>query len=327
MNILIGSSIIKINFLDFVYEILKFPNINDILISLLEFNCVILEILFFRRMLIKLVIDMMFTFMQNIIIKLNHLFFMILYNFISINIMDLSFWNKLYQDLDNLYSISSQEDNPKTALKLINKTMLTDIFPILQKKYSKEMNKYYNRRNKYNKHVHRLAKYATKELNKAFEKYNHKHEFHIMSSFMSATNLIGESDVDFGLLIDDLDEEKLFEAIKILNELGYKFGYIMNPTIPTNKYYAFEKFIDGIEFEVKIRDTKLTQTVLQLHNYLNTKLTPDERKIVTYAKYILKNLSKENKLDIRAYKLFKTMFYEAYYYYIKNGTLLRDSKV
>ncbi len=228
--------------------------------------------------------------------------------------MDYEFWNNIIKQLQDIDKISKKEKNVKKALKFINKVMNTDIFPQIYNKHKTEILKYYKKRNKYNKKVDKVSKKVLKELELAFKNFPHKYEFHIMSSFKAKTNLIGESDVDVGLLIENLDEKKLFEAIKILNEIEYKYVHILETNI--NKYYSFEKIVSEIEIEVKIRDLKQTESVLLLHNYLDTKLTDKERAIITYSKYILK------KIDKNAYKLIKSMCYNMYFYYIKNSFII-----
>jgi len=234
------------------------------------------------------------------------------------------FWNKQYYHLNDVYDTTKKSK----ALGQINSTMLGKVFPMIRSKYGKEMTAYFDERNKYNKNIEPIAIKGLTEAKTAFLPFEYDHEFHIMSSYKSKTNLIGESDIDIGLLIDGLDQSKLVKVEKILEGLGYVKGEQMNKENPDTTYYPYSKMIDGIEFEVKVRNNnEHTKMVLKLHEYLDNELTDDERAIITYGKYVLKKLSKKWLIKERAYKVFKTLVYEAYLHNIEGATLLRDSRV
>jgi len=226
------------------------------------------------------------------------------------------------KDIENIKKGITKKMTDKEILKYIN----INFKKVVNKYYESfkiDARKYYNERNKYNKAIFNIAKKSMNELKNAFKNEEIKKHinFEIMSSFNAKLNLIGESDIDIGCLEKNLDESKLFQIISVLEKLGYTHTYILNPQSINNKYYAFSKFVkinskDKIEVEVKIRDYDYSLPVLELHNYLDNKLTDKERISYTFLKSVLKNHSKEY------YNMLKTMIFNTYFYYVKGGFVL-----
>ena len=95
---------------------------------------------------------------------------------------------------------------------------------------------------------------------------------------------------------------------KLLEKYNFKFQKVRNIDKVDNVYYVYDQVIDGIEVEVKVRDLMYSRSVVALHNYIDNKLDPKLKVLLTYAKYQLKLKSKEDK-SFRGYDMFKTVFY------------------
>jgi hypothetical protein len=125
----------------------------------------------------------------------------------------------------------------------------------------------------------------------------------LMSSCGEArTNLIGSSDIDFGILCNLSDVHTIGLCKNMLMEQGYLYDNSMND------YYVFKKMHGDIIIEIKLRDTIKTEKILRLHNLLEI-LDKKLQNIITYIKYIL-----HTKFDSsKQYDKFKSLVYSAYY--------------
>ena len=221
--------------------------------------------------------------------------------------------NDLLDLLKSLYDRSRKLSNKK-GLKLINTEMNTIILDYLKEKYAKQAQKYILERDKNNKKIKPKVNSVINTLNKNIniKTIGSPIEFKLMSSYSSGLNLVGESDIDIGCLVDKLDIINLMKINVKLYELGFvPTGLYVNPKDSSNKYFSFEKTIDGIEFEVKVRDKTDSNQIVQLDELVETKLTKTQKKFYTYAKYILKGSE--------GYKYIKLFIAESVFFHIKNS--------
>jgi len=221
--------------------------------------------------------------------------------------------NDLLDLLKSLYERSRKLSNKK-GLHLINTEMNTIILNYLKEKYAKQSHKYILERDKKNKKIKPIVNSVINTLNKNinFKTISSPIKFKLMSSYSSGLNLVGESDVDIGCLVDKLDTINLMKINIKLCELGFvPTGLYVNPKDCSNKYFSFEKTIDNIEFEVKVRDKTDSNQIVQLDKLVETKLTKTQKKFYTYAKYILKGSD--------VYKYIKLFIAESVFFYIKNS--------
>ena len=125
------------------------------------------------------------------------------------------------------------------------------------------------------------------------------------SSFSAGTNLIGESDIDFNITIDNLDNEKLIEISNICGENNFKFIEIRSKH-DEGLHYVFQKFINNVEIELKIRSNKnyYMKVHNKMHNYLDNIMSNEDKAIITWIKNNLKKTSK------KYYSDFKALYYE-----------------
>jgi hypothetical protein len=186
--------------------------------------------------------------------------------------------------------------------------------------------KYYQKREEYNKKLDKIAKSVFKLLEKETKSLDFKFEIKFMSSYNSKLNLIGDSDIDIGFLVRDLDMDKLFKITMILNRLGFMAtGKKTNKNYLKASYYSYEKMIgekEKIEIEFKIRDLEGSKAVTLLHERLNNDLSKKERIIWTWLKKLSKDIAKKDKTRGEFYKRVKQTIYNYYFYGIKNAYYL-----
>lgn len=212
-----------------------------------------------------------------------------------------------------IYTNSRKKDN-KTGLKYINKMMTGKVLEYLEKNFKAEAKKYIlkrdNENKKIKKQVDNTIKFFEKNINEKTTGINCVYK--LMSSYQAGLNLLKESDIDVGCLVNDLDDIKLF---KLTLEF-MKYGFVpttmyVNKYDQKNKYFSFEKDINGISFEIKVRDAKYSATIVKLDEMVEKKLSPKQKCYYTYAKYITKNTD--------GYKYIKLFIAESVFYYIKDS--------
>lgn len=233
------------------------------------------------------------------------------------NMADLVFWNDKIKEIKDEVTISLSYTDI-IGLEMINTYMLTKLYPELLR-FRLEAEEYAILRNNTNDIILKIAN-DTLEFLKCKFSDTPETSLHIMSSINAGVNLIGESDIDIGILVTDLDEVKLEIINKKLAEFGWKYSHTINPELDEKKYHCFTNIINGIEVEIKVRDNKNSLPVLRLHEYMDTRMTSEQRTIFTYAKLKFKELSKiqNNK---QTYMLFKKILHETFFYYIDGGYL------
>jgi hypothetical protein len=195
--------------------------------------------------------------------------------------------------------------DPIDAIEYVSTQMRCCIFPLLMI-YSHDAREYCKERDVKNIKIQGLLDV---ELQCLYNElcFDFAIEIVPMTSFTAGLNLIGTlSDVDIGVCIDGLhgnkqdDDVKLMKVTDKLIELGYKYKSVFVGTL-TNRYISYEKYINGVEFEIKIRDLYNTQPLIELHKKLDNVLTDEQRHLYTYAKLLLRHRD--------CYKIIKLFIY------------------
>jgi hypothetical protein len=212
-----------------------------------------------------------------------------------------------------IYVNSRKKDN-RTGLKYINKMMTGKILEYLEKNFEAEAKKYIlkrdNENKKIKKQVENTIKFFEKNINE--KTTGIKCVYKLMSSYQAGLNLLKESDIDVGCLVSDLDDIKLFKLTLEFMKYGFVPTTIyVNKHDEKNKYFSFEKDIDGISFEIKVRDAKDSATIVKLDEMVEKKLSHRQKCYYTYAKYITRNTD--------GYKYMKLFIAESVFYYIKDS--------
>ncbi len=153
------------------------------------------------------------------------------------------------------------------------------------------------------KEDHKLKKIQTKVQKDAIKFLDNKNIIPA-SSFSAGTNLIGESDLDFAVLVDNLDDETLMIYSNLFGLHGFQFTEIRQKG-NIGVHYVFQKYVDGVEIEMKLRDKKYFMSFLyHIHHFNDHVLSKKDKETITWIKYNLKNNSKE------AYDAFKSLYYD-----------------
>lgn len=227
--------------------------------------------------------------------------------------------DKLIPIVKDVYdSIDFSNTDVHDEFNKLDKEFKSKIVPIM-KDYKKEAHEYFEKREQYSKEVvDPIAEKAEKEMKEIIEEYGHKDiTYQVASSYSAKMNLIKESDVDFFILLKPMTDEKVKEIRKILEEHSFEFEKVGSPGTE-NAYYIFNKYIDDVEVEFKVRDYKASKGIRGLHKYLDHKLPKELKILITYTKSVLK--SSGNK---EAYNKFKTIYFSVCFkdidgaYYIK----------
>lgn len=230
-----------------------------------------------------------------------------------------TFSDKLIPIVNEVYStIDFSNPNIHEEFGKLDKEFKSKIVPIM-KDYKTEAHEYYEKREAYSKEVvDPVAEKAEKEMKEILEEYGHKDvTYQVASSYSAKMNLIKESDVDFFILLKPMTDEKVNAIGKILKEHSFQFEKVGSPGT-SNAYHIFNKHIDDVEVEFKVRDYKASKGVRGLHKYLDHKLPKELKILITYTKSVLK--SSGNK---EAYNKFKTIYFSVCFkdidgaYYIK----------
>lgn len=176
--------------------------------------------------------------------------------------------------------------------------------------------KYFQERKVYNLKMMDVGNKMVSKLQDLSKEHGLNAEFRMTSSLNADVNLVGDSDIDISMLVDGCTFEVAVEISKYLAKLQFVYRKFVNPVQPLNCYYSFTMIENEVEFEVKLRDAKSSQKVIQLHEHIETKLQYWERAAITYGKLVFKELSKKSTtLDTEKYAfiLFKKLVYDMYF--------------
>jgi hypothetical protein len=161
--------------------------------------------------------------------------------------------------------------------------------------------KYIEKRNKIDNKLSKIQSEIKKEL----EIFMPNCIVYPSSSFTAGTHLIDKSNLDFNLLFNNLDENKLIEISNLCGLYNFKFIGIRSK-YNKGMHYVFAKFINKIRIEIKIRVDKnyYMKNHYKIHNYIDNIMSKEDKNIITWIKYNLKNNSKKH------FNNFKALYYE-----------------
>lgn len=220
--------------------------------------------------------------------------------------------------------------NHVDGLKYMRQCMNNEMLPVLKTFYH-EASEYRILRDTNNIEMVKLMNREYEKITLALSPLEYV-STQIMSSIGAKLNLAeADSDIDIGILVKDLninsgtsiDTDKFNSIVQILTSLDFEFSHIFNPDNFSNQYYSFQKVINGVEFEAKIRDFDATFSILALHNYLDTQLSDDEITLFTFAKYLFKQFDKQFP-GSKSYVKFKKILYEWAFACVKGGFIFAD---
>jgi hypothetical protein len=173
--------------------------------------------------------------------------------------------------------------------------------------FEKEAKEYYKIRSKQDFRLAKIQSNAVKELRNNIKNddclNNIKFSIIPISSFSAKTNLIGESDLDIGILVSNINEDKAVCISNIFGRIKYILSDIRNKNSPSKKHWVFQKYINNVEIECKLRDKEGFYEILKMHDYTDKKMSKSDKIYATYGKYLLKKYSKKH------YEQFKMIYY------------------
>ena len=141
-------------------------------------------------------------------------------------------------------------------------------------------------------------------LNNIFENYNDVKVI-LMSSYGARMHVRDTmSDIDFGIIVRDINGRKIQKYSKILTGVGFIIVSVNNGITILAKTYM------GISVEAKIRGSVESEAVILLHWFLDEYVSEKTKKLLTYVKYLVK----DNK---KAYDGLKYVIYCGYMTYLK----------
>jgi hypothetical protein len=227
------------------------------------------------------------------------------------------------QKIINKIIDKSYKKNQKMSITMRYKKMsegFEEIMLFMDKHYQNESKEYYTKRSKQDKKLTSIQKTAFNEIKKCIDvslcNKNIKYELIPASSFSAKTNLINESDIDFAILVHNINEDKAICFSNALGNCKYILTDIRNPQNIKRKHWVFQKYINKVEIEGKVRDYKGFYEMLKMHQYTDNKMSKKEKILTTYTKYLLKKYAKKE------YEKFKMIYYCNAGYHGKSKELL-----
>ena len=133
----------------------------------------------------------------------------------------------------------------------------------------------------------------------------HKIKYEVIpaSSFSAGTYLIGDSDIDFAVVVKKIDQNKVACISNALGQCQFIYNDLRNKDNPRHTHWVFQKYIDDVEIEAKVRDMDGFRQILKMHTYLDNEMPQKDRILITYIKYLLKQTNK------KVYERFKMFYY------------------
>lgn len=242
-----------------------------------------------------------------------------------------SFKHQLIDLINKIYFESRKKENDLQAIEYIHGEFALILNFVKININNNTIDEYIKERDHKNEKIMEIAKNEMKNLHEWQNNYtgNIILEFKIMSSVYAKLNLIDGSDLDIGVLVDDLDDDKKHQLIDLFSKEPLEYKKMddswPSPDDPQNTYISLEKIIKEdeheieMEIELKIRNKQSVLSTIELHDILDNNLSDEERKLITYTKYILS----QNMEHKKTYTRFKELVYETHSYGIKNARLFK----
>lgn len=221
--------------------------------------------------------------------------------------MSSSYWNSLGDQISQIFlkyhdkKSKLSEKERSLGIKKEFRTLLDQV----TRDCLDEAQDYINRRKPEDKKLLKIQSQVKKQLDSLLDNLGIKFQVFPASSFSAGTNLIGESDLDFNVGVEDLDVQKSIQVSNLCGAHGYLFTETRGAHKIENVHFVFQKFINNVEIEFKMRELKYYLPVYaKMHDYLDNKMSKKDQMIVTLIKYHMKQHSKQKYSD------FKALYYE-----------------
>lgn len=227
--------------------------------------------------------------------------------------------DKLSSAVDEVYdSIDFSNQDVHSELTKLSKVFEEKIVPIMKESEDKA-EEYYKKREAYSKEVvDPVAQKAEDELKDILKEYGKSDvTYQVASSYSAKMNLIKESDVDFFILLKPMTDEKVSIFDALLKKHNFAFEKVGSPGT-VNAYHIYNKIVDGVEVEFKVRDYKASEGLRGLHDFLDNKLDKKLKILITYTKSVLKASGNKN-----TYNKFKTIYFNVCFKNVKSAYYIK----
>jgi len=236
------------------------------------------------------------------------------------------YWTEVGNEMVKFFSKTYSTKN-KMSAKERNKKISDYVRNVLFGKITddKDVKKYYESRGKQNKALGSVSKEVDIELQRLMKMKFPEKDISVVpaSNFSSGTNLLGEFDLDFNVLVKDLDSNIMPQ---ISNILGLN-GYALMDNKSRKQQWVHQKYMDSkglndrIEVDAKVKDMGKCDKVCKVHGYLNDTMDQEDKEKITYLKHVFKSTEKKaNKF----YKVLKVMHFQLGAYNVEPNFLLYD---
>jgi hypothetical protein len=217
---------------------------------------------------------------------------------------------KLKQQVDILFEQSRELKTTVPEILAYINSNISKLFDVIAED-SAGLTEFWNVRQEYNKKIAEDVMNIETKLNASVTSLNREITVKRMSSY-PCTNLPGDSDIDFGILVANLDSKTSSALEELFLKEGYSVSKRSNPDDPVHSYLELDKKIIGeksrekILISLKVRDSTKIQTIIKLHDILDN-LDQETVAIITYGKKLLKDSG-----DKKSYNRFKILVFESY---------------
>ena len=225
---------------------------------------------------------------------------------------------KIIDETINMSYKKKDKLSVRNRYKLMNDGF-NKIMKHIDENYQKEAISYYKKRSLKDKKLNEIQSEALIEIKNCLKQSlcNKNIEYDIIpaSSFTAKTNLIGESDLDFLILVKKINDDKAICFGNALGNCKYILSEIRNKKDYKKKHWVFQKYINNVEIEGKVRDKDGFKEMLKMHNYTDKMMSSKDKILTTYTKFLLKESKKY-------YPRFKMIYYCSAGYHGKSNELL-----
>lgn len=128
------------------------------------------------------------------------------------------------------------------------------------------------------------------------------------SSFTGGIHLRSSSDLDILVMVPSLGEKTRIAVGAKLEALGYEFVEVRRLDDPAQCHWVYRRFVplgvgdDSVEVEIKVRDADGFRPFLGMHDWLDRRMTAEQRSSLTWLKQSVKGSPDD-------YKKLKEMIY------------------
>ena len=222
---------------------------------------------------------------------------------------------KCFSSFSN-YTYESLMKTPSQKPMIVSKQLRILLLTFLDGPYinDKILGEFSKKIKKVSKKLMKTNTKIKKELFELFPKF-HDRITDLNSVVMGVPN-DNDSDLDFTIEVKTIKEQK--NIGETLKSNGYKLDQIYEEnTFSRIKWHSYQKYVNNIEIEVKVRSEKIMSGIKIAHKGIKNDLTPLQKLKVSFIKSVLSHGDK------RTYKTFKYILYVSMFNGHKKSVVFR----